>query len=159
MKRGKKKKGLLAVLAVFFVIISIVLVIALYSNSQVDSPFKLVKSESTYMLIILLALLPILLIFLVIAYKIKGNDVIKVDGDVKGTVNQSNMSMSTPLATGGFQKLDSKKPKGDNKTRFYMLSNIDANRSKYQRGSYNNTITLEELCENFRNFASMFDNI
>ena len=154
MKRGKKKKGLLAVLAVFFVIISIVLVIALYSNSQVDSPFKLVKSESTYMLIILLALLPILLIFLVIAYKIKGNDVIKVDGDVKGTVNQSNMSMSTPLATGGFQKLDSKKPKGDNKTRFYMLSNIDANRSKYQRGSYNNTITLEELCENFRNFAS-----
>ena len=64
MKRGKKKKGLLAVLAVFFVIISIVLVIALYSNSQVDSPFKLVKSESTYMLVILLGLLPVLLILL-----------------------------------------------------------------------------------------------
>ena len=154
MKRGKKKKGLLTVLSIVFIIFSIILVIALYSNSRVDSPFKLVKSESTYMLIILLLLVPVLLIFLVIAYKLKGNDVIKVDGDVKGTVNQSNMSVGTPLSNGGFQKIDSKKPKGDNKTRFYMLSNIDANRSKYQRGSYNNSITLEELCENFRNFAA-----
>ena len=154
MKRGKKKKGLLTVLSIIFVIFSIILVIALYSNSRVDSPFKLVKSESTYMLIILLLLVPILLIFLIIAYKLKGNDVIKVDGDVKGTINQSNMSVGAPLSTGGFQKLDSKKPKGDNKTRFYMLSNIDANRSKYQRGSYNNSINLEELCENFRNFAA-----
>jgi MoxR-like ATPase len=154
MKRGKKKKGLLTVLSIIFVIFSIILVIALYSNSRVDSPFKLVKSESTYMLIILLLLVPFLLIFLIIAYKLKGNDVIKVDGDVKGTINQSNMSVGAPLSTGGFQKLDSKKPKGDNKTRFYMLSNIDANRSKYQRGSYNNSINLEELCENFRNFAA-----
>ena len=155
MKRDKKKKGLLIVLAVLFIIMTIVLVIALYSNSKVESPFKLVKSESTYMLIILLLSLPVLLFLLVIAYKFKGSDVIKVDGDVKGTVNKSNLSVNAPLASGStFQKLDTKKPKGDNKTRFYMLSNIDANRSKYQRGSYNNTITLEELCDNFRNFAA-----
>ena len=155
MKRGKKKKGLLSVLAILFVLMTIILVIALYSNSQVESPFKFVKSESTYMLIILLLSLPVLLLLLVIAYKVKGSDVIKVDGDVKGTVNQSNMKIGSPLSSGSsFQKLDTKKPKGDNKTRFYMLSNIDANRSKYQRASYNNTISLEELCDNFRNFAA-----
>ena len=39
------------------------------------------------------------------------------------------------------------------KPRFYMLSEIDANRAKYIKAGYNEGITLKSLCEEFRNFA------
>jgi len=34
-----------------------------------------------------------------------------------------------------------------------MLCEIDANRNKYQRSTYDESITLQRLCEEFRNFA------
>ena len=39
------------------------------------------------------------------------------------------------------------------KSRFYMLSEIDANRGKYIKSGYNDGITLKSFCEEFRNFA------
>lgn len=156
MRRGKK---FLRFLAIIFVIVSIILVIALYSNSQVESPFKLVKSESTYLIIALFAILPILFILLIIGLKMKGNEVIKVDGNVNAPVNGQIVGSpvvqpTAPVAGTSLQKVDKEKKPKENKTRFYMLSQIDANRSKYQRSSYNNTVKLDELCENFRNFAA-----
>ena len=40
------------------------------------------------------------------------------------------------------------------KTRFYMLSEIDANRARYKKSGYEESITLKRFCEEFRNFAS-----
>ena len=39
------------------------------------------------------------------------------------------------------------------KSRFYMLSEIDANRGKYIKSGYNDGVTLKSFCEEFRNFA------
>ena len=49
------------------------------------------------------------------------------------------------------------KVKGDEKSRFYMLSQIDAYyRDVYKSPRYNNEITLEKICENFRNFSARY---
>ena len=41
----------------------------------------------------------------------------------------------------------------EGRSRFYMLSEIDANRAKYIKSGYNEGITLKSFCEEFRNFA------
>ena len=41
----------------------------------------------------------------------------------------------------------------DGHSRFYMLSDIDANKVKYQKTGYDDGITLKGMCEDFRNFA------
>ena len=38
--------------------------------------------------------------------------------------------------------------------RFCMLSEIESKREIYQRSKYDNSITLEMICENFRNYAA-----
>ena len=49
------------------------------------------------------------------------------------------------------------KVKGDEKSRFYMLTQIDAYyRDVYKSPKYNNEITLEKICENFRNFSARY---
>ena len=49
------------------------------------------------------------------------------------------------------------KAQGDEKSRFYMLSQIDAYyRDVYKKPKYNNEITLEKICENFRNFSARY---
>ena len=42
---------------------------------------------------------------------------------------------------------------GEDRSRFYMLCEIDANQAKYQRASYDESITLKRFCDEFRNFA------
>ena len=49
------------------------------------------------------------------------------------------------------------KAQGDEKSRFYMLSQIDAYyRDVYKKPKYNDEITLEKICENFRNFSARY---
>ena len=146
-----KNKTLLTVLLVLFILVAAILLVSLYNYSQSDAAFDLLKSESTYTILILLLSVPVLLVLLLFAYKFSGSKSIKVEANVLGTVNtQTNVGgLQASLKT--IEK--EKKPK-ENKTRFYMLSQIDANRSKYQRRSYNNDVTLEEICENFRHYAA-----
>ena len=42
----------------------------------------------------------------------------------------------------------------DNNSRFYMLTHIDNMMTKYSEPIYNNKISLKEICQNFRNYAS-----
>ena len=42
---------------------------------------------------------------------------------------------------------------GEDRSRFYMLCEIDANRAKFQKTTYDESITLKRFCEEFRNFA------
>ena len=48
---------------------------------------------------------------------------------------------------------DEKVVKGES-SRFYMLTQIDKEMETYEEPAYNNNISLKELCESFRNFAS-----
>ena len=45
------------------------------------------------------------------------------------------------------------KPSSDGESRFYMLTQIDKEMEEYVEPKFNNEITLEELCNEFRNFA------
>ena len=51
-------------------------------------------------------------------------------------------------------KVEIEKEKSDNQGRFFMLSQTDKRMVKQQRKVFNNSITLKELCERFRNFAA-----
>ena len=48
---------------------------------------------------------------------------------------------------------DEKVVKGE-ASRFYMLTQIDKEMETYEEPAYNNNVSLKELCESFRNFAS-----
>jgi len=50
-------------------------------------------------------------------------------------------------AAGGDKKVD------PNSSRFYKLTEIDQKYENYEAPEYDNTITLEEMCDRFRNFA------
>ena len=41
----------------------------------------------------------------------------------------------------------------ESRSRFYMLSELDANKGRFVKTDYNNGITLKILCDEFRNFA------
>ena len=59
---------------------------------------------------------------------------------------------SVALRDDGERKVE-KKEKASGK-RFPTLSRIDAERSRYERGDYDDGITLKTLCENLRNYAA-----
>ena len=42
---------------------------------------------------------------------------------------------------------------GEDRSRFYMLSELDANRGRFYKNDYNDGVTLKILCDEFRNFA------
>ncbi|MBQ2892147.1 MAG: hypothetical protein IJE45_04570, partial [Bacilli bacterium] len=65
--------------------------------------------------------------------KIEINSVTPVGGQIVGS---PAVQPTVPVAGTSLQKVDKEKKPKENKTRFYMLSQIDANRSKYQRSSY-----------------------
>ena len=44
-------------------------------------------------------------------------------------------------------------PSPEEESRFYMLTQIDKEMEEYEEPNYNNDITLEELCNEFRNFS------
>jgi hypothetical protein len=62
-------------------------------------------------------------------------------------------------AGNGYPSITVKTEKGKGETdeegrsRFYMLCEIDANRARYSKASYDESITLKRFCEEFRNFA------
>ena len=72
---------------------------------------------------------------------------------------KSANNQSTQGGFGGFGdgkvkvELEKKKDTDDN-ARFFMLSQTDEKMSKPRHTTFNNTITLKELCERFRNFAA-----
>ena len=41
----------------------------------------------------------------------------------------------------------------EGRSRFYMLSEIDANRARYKKAGFEESITLKRFCDEFRNFA------
>ena len=63
------------------------------------------------------------------------------------------LTSATPTAVEVVSTKKAEEDEDEGRSRFYMLCEIDANSAKYQRLSYDESITLKRFCEEFRNFA------
>jgi len=70
-----------------------------------------------------------------------------------GSVPVAGVSLEGVQVTGKAGAKAEEGEEDEGRSRFYMLCEIDANRNKYQRSTYDESITLQRLCEEFRNFA------
>lgn len=68
-----------------------------------------------------------------------------INGNIENILADSNEFNPTEEDESGIEETD--------ESRFYMLTQIDKQMSEYVSPKYNNKITLEELCNEFRNFA------
>ena len=147
-KNQRKQKYILLIAAVVLAGIALAIAFASY----IDSGDKtIVRSEIVYFVLSLLILLPVCLIALLIALAFGKKEV---------EVQTVNAPVQFPLGAGnGYPSITVKAEKGKGETdeegrsRFYMLCEIDANRARYSKASYDESITLKRFCEEFRNFA------
>ena len=99
----------------------------------------LVRSETITVLVVLMLSVPVLLIILLLVLlfaKEKSNTIV------------ANIN-------GGVIDAPSKKEEEEGETqRFCMLSEIEENKENYGHAKYDQDITLESLCEDFRNYAA-----
>jgi DNA replication protein DnaC/RNAse (barnase) inhibitor barstar len=135
---------------------------------------------SYYAIIVYLVILLVLFIFVIF----KAIDLIKIrNKDIEDEVNSKNKELDSSLIKEMDKKLNKslnymkedlvstqnalptgpiissteeaeEAPEPDNGSRFYMLTHIDNVMQKRTQPTYNDSITLSELCEEFRNFAS-----
>ena len=98
-----------------------------------------------YILILLISLV-VLVITLMVKEGNKTPTEYKIVGEIETDVKISGDSES--------QSTLSKKKEDTNGPRFCMLNDIEKKKSKIQRESYDKNITLDEFCDDFRNFAA-----
>ena len=139
-KRIKKFISLLALL----ILVGVLLIVGV--NNITDESGRLplnglIRAETLYIIIICLALIPILLLAMVYT--------------VLFVKNKSEEEEAIPIAYEGITESPSEE-KAEEQTveRFCMLSEIDRKKNSYGQISYDKGITLESLCENFRNYAA-----
>ena len=149
-KKDTRKKYIAYIVAV--IIVGIVLAVAFSAYVSSDSK-TVVRSEISYLLLTLLLLLPIaLLVMLIVMLCTKKDAVIDssditLDVGIGGNVNYVN------VPTAGYVGKKKAEDEDEGRSRFYMLCEIDANRAKYQRSTYDESVALKRFCEDFRNYA------
>ena len=143
MSKSNKKKTLY-ILLIGVISITIALLILAAWN---DGLKWIVNSEKTkasfrdWLVVILSASLPILLIALTVFIR-RRRKVVAGKGGFGG------------IGEGKVKVELEKKQETDDNARFFMLSQTDEQMKTPRRIAFNNTITLKELCERFRNFAA-----
>ena len=137
---NKKLKKAYAVLLAVLLCAGIMLTVALvcYFKSSSDGGAGLVRSETLYVMVALLVILAALLLVLLIVSLIK-KDNSTVEIEVKQAEISAGETVPTPNEIG---------------TRFDGLTRIDKNKAEYERADYTEDITLQELCERFRNYSA-----
>ena len=150
MKNNKSRKKYVA-LIVAVIVLGIVLALAFSSYISTGERF-IVRSEVTYIILALMLLLPISMIALLIAMTF-GKKQETDDQKPKKVVFDGKMPYMLPYAQQPKKGGKVEEEEEEIKSRFYMLSEIDANRGKYIKSGYNDGITLKSFCEEFRNFA------
>ena len=107
-------------------------------NALLEMPqFLISKPAITVYVLVILAAVVILAIALMIKETARSNS---------GTINIQTDGIANP-------SLDTEEEE-EVRERFCMLSEIEHKRENYQRAKYDNTVTLEMICENFRNYAA-----
>ena len=146
MKESKKKYIILIVLLVVF---GAILAMAFAEFLQSDSEVPIIRNEITYIIVIALGVLLVALFAMLIAVAFTKKRVIKDSSEVKfsGTLKVGNVTSEKK----GKRAQDEEE--GEDRSRFYMLSELDANRGRFFKNDYNDGITLKILCDEFRAFA------
>ena len=152
MKKKQKSRFKYTAMIIGVLVLSTVLIIA-FSGYVAVGETPIVRSEITNIILIMLLLLPLSMVALLLVMVFGKKRVIK-DDDKANVVfdGMPNVAMPTygipTMANGKVEK-----EVEDGHSRFYMLSDIDANKVKYQKTGYDDGITLKGMCEDFRNFA------
>lgn len=138
---NKKLKKAYAVLLAVLLATGAMLTAALvcYFKSPSNGGAGLVRSETLYVMVALLVILAALLLVLLIVSLIKK--------DTAGAELEINQSGTFADGTDVAEEKD----RGE---RFDGLTKIDRKKGVYERGDYKEEITLEELCEGFRNYSA-----
>ena len=142
--------------------------------------FPAIASEFRYVFVACIIALPILLVLLIlvtldskkdassISTDYFGVDFKKIDkekdklrnydGVPTGVDGEETVKISFPQATSAKVKTedgeDGEEEINEGGSRFYMLTQIDKEYETYVRPDYDDSITLKELCEEFRNFSA-----
>ena len=110
-------------------------------------PTDLVRNETMTLIVVLVVSVPVLLLILLLVVSLGKNE--------KQTIT---MSVGDSVSVEGTVNTEGKAPaeeKAEESTeRFCMLSEIERNKEKYSKFSYDKNITLEGFCNDFRNYAS-----
>ena len=134
------------------VIVGIILAVA-FSLYLKSGEKAVVRSEVSYFIIVLLLALPVLLLLLFIALATDKKEVtIERSEDVFGqsVARQMQLTGNYPVVIG---KGSPKDDEEEGRSQFCMLCTLDTNRARFQRTTYDESITLKRFCEEFRNFA------
>ena len=142
--RNGKNKNKIIFLIVLTVVVAAVLVLCAIRYYDSLGNAVVVRTDTTWLIIVLLAILPIFLIALAIA-SLVGKNTVKVVG-VRTDGN-------APHADAKETKVEEEKP-NETIRRFCLLPEIDERAESYKRYDYVETLTLAELCDEFREFAA-----
>ena len=102
----------------------------------------IIRSETVVVLLVLMISVPLLLIALLFVLMFSKNEPETIEATINGLVSNSS------------QKPEKEEEVEEEGERFCMLSEIEKNKKKYERMDYEKNLTLEEICDNFRNYAS-----
>ena len=151
-KKTSKKK-----LKYIFLIIAVVIVGGLlayaFSSFMASGETNVVRNEITYFILIALLVLPVLLLVLLfaLAFGKKKIDDTSSSVEITGSLKVGNVTAVKGVSVA--KGIADDQEEGD-RSRFYMLGEIDANSGKYHKTGYDDGITLKSFCDEFRNFAS-----
>ena len=106
----------------------------------------LAKSKIIILIIILMLLIPVALMALLFALTFKNK------ARRASRVKSSGIIITD--AGKNIKKIDKNLSESSTSERFCMLSAIDRKRNGYGHSSYKQNVTLEEFCDNFRNYAA-----
>jgi hypothetical protein len=149
MNNNGKKNTLKKKIPTFILLLVILAIVGFFLISAVvraggesgEIPLNgLIRSETLYVLVISLVLVPVLLFLLTMVALFMDN---KRDDDEAQEI-ALNTDETHPTAI----------KEEESGERFCMLSEIDRKKNTYGHTSYERGITLESLCENFRNYAA-----
>ena len=154
MDNNKKKKTLKKKILAFILLLLILSAVGFFLINAViraggesgEIPLNgLIRSETLYVLAISIVLVPVLLFLLAAVAVIS-------DNKKKGGETQE-ITFVLPDGT-PIENAPAPEKEEENGERFCMLSEIDRKKNTYGHASYERGLTLESLCENFRNYAA-----
>ena len=114
----------------------------IYNPSLLLTLPEVLTSKTAILIYILVILFSMVILALALMFKENATEY-KIVGDIN-----AGAVYSKPVAT------KSEEAEEETGERFCMLSEIERNKSKYERSDYEKNVTLEEFCDNFRNYAA-----
>lgn len=105
----------------------------------------LIRSETVTVLVILVMCVPALLIILLLVVAFGKQKTETVTATLEGVINAEAAKPAIASAASEEEEVTE---------RFCMLSEIERNKDSYGKFSYDKNVTLERLCEDFRNYAA-----